>query len=264
MIDDFLLRALAAGIGVALVAGPIGTFTVWRRMAFFGAALAHSALLGVFGGILLGIDLNIAIIVVAIAIAALLAGLEGQQTLTRDTLLSIVAHGSLALGLVAIAFLETLRVDLLAYLFGDLLAVTAADLVWIYAGGLAALAVLVAIWRPLLALTVHDELARVEGVRAGLVNAVFMLLIAVTVAVAIKIVGLLLIVALLVVPAATARRFARTPEQMAVLASLFGCVSVAGGLGASLVWDTPSGPSVVVVACLLFVLSLLSPQRATV
>ncbi len=259
--DDFVLRALVAGVGVAAVAGPIGSFTVWRRMAFFGAALAHSALLGVFLGLVLGTDLNVTIIAVAVLLAGLLAVLERQKTVTRDTLLSIAAHGSLALGLVALAFVETLRVDLLSYLFGDLLAVTTEDLYWIYGGGGAALAVLAVIWRPLLSLTVHDELARVEGAKAGIVNAAFMVLIAVTVAVAIKIVGLLLIVALLVIPAATARRLARTPEQMAATASGLGCIAVAGGLGASLLWDTPTGPTIVVVATVLFGISTLLPVR---
>ena len=167
-----------------------------------------------------------------------------------------MSHAGLALGLVALSFFETLRIDLLAYLFGDVLAVTSGDLAWIYGGGLLALLVLVAIWRPLLAITVHDDLARAEGVAVLPVRLAFVLLIAVVIAIAMKIVGILLITSLLIIPAATARRFARTPEQMAVLAVVAGTAAVAGGLGGSLALDTPSGPSIVVAAFALFLMSL--------
>jgi len=261
--DDFVLRALAAGVGIALVAGPLGCFVLWRRMAFFGAALAHSALLGIALGFALGVSPNLGIFVVALLVALVLTALGRQHQLSGDTVLGIVAHVALAAGLVVFAFLETLRVDLLAYLFGDLLSVSRADLLWIYGGGLAVLATLAALWRPLLSLTVHAELAQVEGIPATRLNLVFMLLIALTVAVAVKIVGLLLVTALLVVPAAAARRASPTPERMAALASLTGCLSVLGGLGASLAWDAPTGPAVVVVAGLFFMLSLLLPRAKT-
>ena len=259
--DDFLLRALAAGIGVALVAGPLGSFMVWRRMAYFGDALAHSALLGIALGFLAGINTTLGIILTCTVLAVLLAALERRRTLASDTLLGIMAHSSLALGLVVLAFLLSLRVDLFAYLFGDLLAVTVTDLYWIYGGGALGLIVLGAIWRPLLALTVHEELARVEGVRVAPVQLAQMLLIAVVIAVAMKIVGILLITSLMIIPPAAARRFASTPERMAALAAAVGCLAVAGGLAGSLAWDTPAGPSVVVCAALLFVLMSAWPRR---
>ena len=259
---DFLLRAFLAGLGVALVAGPLGSFVVWRRMAYFGDALAHAALLGVALGVLAGVNVTLGIIAACLVTALLLLGLQRQRLLASDTLLGLLAHGSLSLGLVALAFLETVRIDLMGYLFGDVLAVTAADLAWIYGGGGAALVILAAIWRPLLAVTVHEELARVEGVNVTAVNMAFMVLIALVIAVALKIVGILLITSLLIIPAAAARRFAATPEQMAVLAAAFGVLAVAGGLLASLVWDTPSGPSIVVAAVALFALALPWRRRA--
>jgi zinc transport system permease protein len=258
---DFVLRALAAGIGVALVSGALGCFLVWRRMAYFGATLAHSALLGIALGLLLDIDTNLAILAVCMAVSALLVGLQLQGRLATDTLLGILAHATLALGLVVIAFMETLRIDLMAYLFGDILAVTPVDLAWIYAGGAVVLAALVVLWRPLLFITVHEELAQVDGIRTGVVRLAFMLLISVVIAVAMKIVRLLLIVSMLISPAAAARRLAATPEQMALLAILFGCLAVLGGLGASMKWDTPAGPSIVVVASGLFFVMLALPQR---
>ena len=215
MIDDFLIRAFAAGFGVVLLAGPLGCFIVWRRMAYFGDSLAHSALLGVALGLILGINPTLGIAVGSVTLAVLLLLLQRQRRLASDTLLGLMSHAGLALGLVALSFFETLRIDLLAYLFGDVLAVTTADLAWIYGGGLLALLVLAAIWRPLLAITVHDDLARAEGVAVLPVRLAFVLLIAVVIAIAMKIVGILLITSLLIIPAATARRFARTPEQMA-------------------------------------------------
>lgn len=254
MFDDFFARALAGGIGVALATGPLGCFMVWRRMAYFGDSIAHSALLGVLLGVVLGIDLNGGIILMCVALALLLLLLQQQRRLATDTLLGILAHGTLALGLVGISFLQSVRVDLMTYLFGDILAITGRDLIWIYGGGGAVLIATALIWRPLLAVTVHEELARAEGVRAGLVRIVFTLLIALAVAIAMKIIGLILIVSLLIIPAATARRLARSPEQMALLASAIGAVAVAGGLHGSLAWDTPSGPSIVVAALALFTL----------
>ncbi len=255
--DEFLVLALAAGGGVALVAGPLGCFVVWRRMSYFGAALAHAALLGVALGLLLGVNVTLAILAVCVAAALLLAGLERDRRFATDTLLGIIAHAALACGLVAIAFLPTVRVDLMGYLFGDILAVTRADLIWIYGGGAACLAALALIWRPLLALTVQEDLARVEGVAVARTRLVFMLIIAFVIAIAMKIVGVLLIVSLLIIPAAAARRFAATPEAMAVGAAIIGMVAVAGGLGLSLATDAPAGPAIVMTATAIFLATLL-------
>ncbi|MFQ5970901.1 MAG: metal ABC transporter permease [Alphaproteobacteria bacterium] len=257
--DDFIVRAALGGIGVAAVAGPLGAFVVWRRMAYFGDSLAHSALLGVALGLLLGTSLNLSIIAVCLAAAILLVLLQQQRYLATDTLLGILAHGSLSLGLVAIAFLETVRFDLLSLLFGDVLAISVRELRWIYLAGALSLAMLAVIWRPLLAITVHEDLARVEGVPVLPVRLAFMLLIAIVIAFALKVVGIILITSLLIIPAAAARRLSRTPEQMAVMAAILGSVAVLGGLWGSWSWDTPSGPSIVVAAVVLFVLSLAAP-----
>ncbi len=262
ILDDFVIRALVAGIGIAIVAGPLGCFIVWRRMAYFGDTMAHSALLGIALGFLLALDLTLGVIVVTVTIAALLVLLQQRRPwLAADTLLGILSHASLSVGLVAIGLMTWLRVDLLGYLFGDVLAVTAADIALIYAGGLAALTVLAFIWRPLLAATVHEDLARAEGIPAGRVRLAFMVLIAVVIALAMKVVGILLITSLLIIPAAAARRFAGTPEAMAALAALAGCAAVGLGLFASLRFDTPSGPSIVVAAAALFAASLLPVSR---
>jgi zinc transport system permease protein len=252
IMDDFLLYGLIGGIGVAAVAGPLGCFAVWRRMAYFGDSLAHAALLGVAGGFLLSIDVTIAIAATCLLFAIGLVMLQQQHRIATDTLLGILSHAALAAGLVALGLMETLRVDLLGYLIGDILAVSLRDLVIIYVGGTFVLVILSLVWRPLLAYTVHEELARAEGVPVMRVRLAFTLLLAIVIAISMKIIGILLITSLLIIPAATARRFATTPEQMAVMAGIVGAIAVVAGLFASLRWDTPAGPSVVVAAFLLF------------
>ncbi|WP_257253353.1 MULTISPECIES: zinc ABC transporter permease subunit ZnuB [unclassified Endozoicomonas] len=253
---ELLLTALLAGSGVAIVAGPLGCFVVWRKMAYFGDTLSHSALLGVALGLLLDIDLNLTIIVCSLFLAVLLVSLQEQQKMASDTLLGILAHSSLSLGLVAVSFSENVRIDMMSYLFGDILATAPTDLLWIYGGGALVLTTLAWLWRPLLAMTIHAELAQVEGFPVKRTKLILTLLMALVIAVAMKIVGVLLITSLMIIPAATAQRFSRTPEQMAIIAGIIGLLSVAGGLTASWQLDTPSGPSVVVCSFLIFVLGL--------
>ncbi|MHA1597687.1 MAG: iron chelate uptake ABC transporter family permease subunit [Alphaproteobacteria bacterium] len=262
---DFLIRAALAGLLVAALAGPLGAFVVWRRMAYFGATLSHSALLGITLGLLIGIDAVFGVIAVGVVVALIL-GLNARGgkpgMLSEDTLLGILAHGALAVGLVVVSFMDDVRFDLMAYLFGDILAVGMSDLYLLAGGAVAVLAVLALLWRPLLSATVNEELAQVEGVPVVRVRLAYMLLLAVTVALAMKIVGILLVTSLLIIPAATARWLSRTPEQMALGAALVGGLSVLGGLGASYMVDTPSGPSIVVAALALFVVArVVSPLR---
>ena len=265
MFDDFFTRAVLAGIGIALVAGPLGCFVVWRRMAYFGDTMAHSALLGVALSTALEFNLMLGVFSVAALVSVALVLLQRRGTLSTDALLGILSHSTLALGLVMVAFMTWVRIDLLGFLFGDILAVSRGDLVAIAIGGIVVLAGLALLWRPLLAATVNPEIAEAEGMRPERSRFVFMLLMALVIAIAMKIVGILLITSLLIIPAATARRFAKTPEIMAVLAALVGAIASTGGLFASLNFDTPSGPSIVVAALVLFLLSLLpwpTPQWA--
>ena len=258
MLDDFFVRALVAGVGVAAVAGPLGCFVVWRRMAYFGDTIAHSALLGVALALMLETHVMVGVFCVSVAVALALVVLQRAGTLSSDTILGILSHSALALGLVIVALMTWLRVDLMAYLFGDILSVSRTDIALVYLGGAAVLACLVALWRPLLAATASSDLARAEGLMPARTNLVLMLLIAGVIAITIKIVGILLITALLIVPAATARRFAATPEMMAVFASGAGVAAVCAGLFASLRLDTPSGPSIVAAALAIFLASLLA------
>jgi zinc transport system permease protein len=225
-------------------------------MAYFGDTMAHAALLGVALALLLEIHITLGVFAITAAVAFALLLLQRQQALPTDALLGILSHSTLALGLVMVAFMAWVRIDLLSYLFGDLLAVSRLDIALIYGGGAVVLAILAAVWRPLLAGTVSEELAAAEALRPERARLIFMLLMAGVIAIAMKIVGILLITSLLVIPAATARRFAAGPEQMALLAAVTGALAVGLGLFGSLEFDTPSGPSVVVAALALFLVSL--------
>jgi zinc transport system permease protein len=265
MLDDFFSRAILAGVGVALVAGPLGCFIVWRRLAYFGDTLSHAALLGVAIALLFEVNITLAVFAVSVCVSLALLLLQKRATLSSDSLLGLLAHSALAVGLVVLAFMTWVRVDLMGFLFGDILAVSRTDIAVIWIGGIGVLAVLAFTWRSLFAATVNVELARAEGMSPERANVVFMLLMAAVIAISMKIVGVLLITALLIIPAAAARRFATGPEQMAVLASVIGVAAVVGGLFGSLEWDTPAGPSIVVAALALFIISVLPlPKQSKV
>jgi len=257
---DFLLNALLAGIAVALVAGPLGAFAVWRRMAYFGDTLAHSALLGITFGLLLGINLNLAVAIGCLLLALILVAMQNNRFLATDTLLGILSHSTLALGLVCVSLFSNTRIDLLAYLFGDILSVNKLDIITIWLISAAVIGALIWLWRPLLAITVHEELAQVEGIPVNKVRTALMLLMALVIAIAMKVVGVLLITALLIIPAAGSRRLTHTPETMAIVASLLGAAAVTIGLYASYLWDSPAGPSIVLAAAALFTLTLTKKQ----
>ncbi len=257
MFDDFFSRALIGGFGVAVVAGPLGCFIIWRRLAYFGDTLSHSALLGVAIALLLELNITLSVFIVSVLVALMLLLLQKRASLSSDALLGLLAHSVLAIGLVVLAFMTWVRVDLMGFLFGDILAITTVDLALIWGGGAVVLAFLAKIWRALFAATVSYDLALAEGNKPDQVNLLFMVLMAAVIAVSMKIVGVLLITALLIIPAAAARRFATSPEQMAVIAIILGIVSVYIGLNGSLEFDTPAGPSIVVAALACFVLSVL-------
>ena len=256
MIDDFFIRALLAGIGLALMAGPLGCFVIWKRMAYFGDTLSHGALLGVALGLLFELHLELSVFLVCGLIAVTLFLLQRRASISSDALLGILAHASLAIGLVVLSLMTWIRVDLMGLLFGDILAVSHRDLT-VIAGTLVMTSIVLALtWRSLFAATVSRELAEAEGLNPRRSEIIFMLLIASVIAVAIKIVGVLLITSLLIIPAATARRISLSPAQMMLVSSIIGVFAVILGLTGSLNLDTPSGPSIVVASVGLFLISM--------
>lgn len=258
MLDDFFTRAVLAGVGTALIAAPLGCFVVWRRLAFFGDTLAHASLLGVAFGLLLEVQTMLSVFGVGLAVAFLLVVLQRGTQLADDALLGIIAHGSLALSVVTLALVAPGQVDLTALLFGDILAVSVTELAIIWLGGAIVLALLATQWTALFVASVDAELAQAEGLSPGRANLVFVILMAATVAVAIRTVGALLVTSLLLLPASGARQLVSGPEAMALVAALIGVAAACAGLFGSLHLDTPTGPSIVVAALGLFALCVLS------
>ncbi len=258
---EFLLLALIAGLGVALIAAPLGSFVVWQRLAYFGDTLAHSSLLGVAFSLLFSIGIQAAITTSCLIVAIVLLLWQSQRQLPTDTLLGIISHSSLALGLILVSLFDTGRVDLTQYLLGDILSTTRNDIFMVLSVAITVGILIWRFWKPLLAITVNESLAQVEGIPVKRTKLILMFMLAITIAVAIKIVGILLITALLIIPAAGARYLSRTPEQMVLFAAMLGCLAVCGGLASSFFWDTPAGPSIVAVSSLLFLFALSLRKR---
>ena len=262
MFDDFFIRALIAGIGIAIVTGPLGCLVIWRRLSYFGDTLSHSALLGVTLAYAFSINISLSVFIISGAVALLLLSLQKRTKLAGDALLGLLAHSTLAIGLVLIGFLSSIRFDLMGLLFGDILAVTIEDIFIIWFGGLIILGILFYIWKSIFAATVNYDLAAAEGMKPDLSNFIFTLLLAGVIALSIKMIGALLITGLLLIPAATARSLSSNPRQMVILSILVGIISVILGLFSSLELNTASGPSIIVAALVLFILSLISFKRS--
>ena len=256
MFDDFIVRALLAGTGVAIVTGILGCFVVWRRMAYFGDSLSHTALLGVALGMLYHINLTFTIIAVCAFCAILIVHLQQKKILATDTLLGIMAHGALSVGLVSVSLMDNVRFNLHDYLFGDILTITPLDLIWIYASGAGVVFLLIWNWSKLTLMTVHEDLAMAEGVNVFAMHLLLMLLMTITVAISLQIVGILLITSMLIIPAATARQISSSPEMMAVIAILCGIIAVFSGIFGSMWLDIPSGPAIVASGTVIFVIVL--------
>lgn len=258
---DILLPAWLAGLLLSLITAPLGAFVVWRKMAYFGDTLSHSALLGVALGIFLHIDPYIAVIVMTIVLALLLVWIEHKTSYSVDTVLGIIAHTALSLGVITIALLDNVRVDLMSYLFGDLLAISYDDIGFIAIGVVVIATVLTLFWKKFLSITISPELAQIEGLNVARLRLLLMILTALTIALSMKFVGALIITSLLIIPSATARRFVRTPETMVAMAVVFSILAVTGGLWFSSLKDTPAGPSVVVCSGAIFALSLWRKEK---
>ncbi len=260
MIDPFLLKAAFAGLLVAWVAAPLGCLVVWRRMAYFGDATGHAALLGVALALSLSMPPIVGVVVVASAMA-LAVTFATRGGFAADTMLGVFSHAALAIGLVAAAILPGVRLNLINTLLGDILTVSTIEILWIAGGGAVILVVIAASWRGLLNATLSPELMAAEGGSLLRDKLTFTLSLALFVALAMKLVGILLITAMLILPAAAAAPLARSPERMVGLAALIGSLSVLGGLWMSWEADTPAGPSVIVVAAGIFALTALRPKR---
>jgi len=260
MFDDFFTRALLAGIGLSALVGPLGCLIIWRRMSFFGDTLAHAALLGIALAVMADLSPMIGVPVVTLATCVALLVAKNSQRLSSDTILAILAHSTLAFGLVLIAISGSRAVNVNGLLFGDILAVSTNDLVVIYGGGAIVMGIIFWRWRRLLAAIVSPEIAEAEGLSPQRAEWLFMILIAFVVSISLKLVGVLLITALMIIPAAAARHFGGSPELMAAMASLFGVIGSVSGLYGSAYFDTPSGPSIILASAFILAIVMLLPR----
>ena len=250
---DFVLKALIAGLGIAVICGVMGCFVVWRKMAYFGDSLAHSALLGIAIGLAAGITMSVAVTMVCLTFAVLLFWLQHRGVLATDTLLGILSHGALSAGIVLLSLMK-IPVDLHGLLFGDILTVTPMDLTLIASGLVVILGVMIKFWSPLVLATVSEDLAKAEGVNTKFLQLLILILMTITVAVSVRMVGVLLITSMLIIPAATARPLTRSPEAMAITAITIGMMAVISGMVVSIEANTPTGPSMVVMLAAFFAL----------
>lgn len=256
-IIKFLALPILSGLILSLAAGPLGSLMVWRRMAYFGDTVAHSALLGVAIALMIEADSTLMVGLVALGIALLLWIAEYRALVATDTLLGILSHTSLAVGMIVFSLAPSQQVSLTGLLFGDILLIDNTQIAWVAAISLSAAALVAWRWKALILITLSEDLAAAEGVGVKRHRWLLSSLIALTVATAIPVVGILLITALLIIPAATARYWASTPKRMALIASFICSIGVVAGLSGALWFNLPSGPSIVVVLTLCYTLSRL-------
>jgi zinc transport system permease protein len=258
----FLILALLGGLGLAVISAPLGVFMVWQKQSYFGATLAHSALLGISLGLFFSINLTLSVIVFSFVMAIFIHSLQKTNTLSSDTLLGLLAHTTLALGLVVLSLMHNVQIDFMSYLFGDILSLSKTDLIWIFGLFILTLIFFYRHWQDMLNVTLNPQLAQVEGVAVQKIQLTYTLLLSLMIALSMKLVGVLLVTSLLIIPAAAARRISNTPEQMLGYTLIIGCLSIVFGIFSSMLWNIPTGPSIVMVASAIFVLLWIFSRKA--
>jgi zinc transport system permease protein len=260
-VEDFIVRALIAALGISIITGSLGCFVIWKRMSYFSESISHSALLGVSLGLATGLGIHTGLVVIGVIFASLIVVLQQRKILSNDAILGIFSHLALSLGIVILSIVGGSNTDYFSLLFGDILSITHQDIIWIYAILIIVVGLLVIFWQRLLLLTLNEELAVSQGLNSAIYQLLFMLMIALTVSVSVQIVGVLLITSLLIIPPAVARMFARTPKAMAFQSIGISIAAVLMGLSASLFYDLATGPMIVIALGVLFVASQLLPRR---
>ncbi|MBW8308432.1 MAG: metal ABC transporter permease [Candidatus Paracaedibacteraceae bacterium] len=252
--QEFVQRALLAGMGLAIPMGILGCFMLWRRMSFFSDAMGHAAILGVIGGLILHIHPQMAVAAIALLAAFILSRYRDSSRLPLDTWLGAVSYGGLSLGLCLMALYPSVRVNPEAILFGEILSVTWTDVLWVLAVAIGTPLLFWKIWRPVVLITMDEDWAATNNTPVYSIQMIFLTTIALVTAVGLKITGALLLPALMIFPAATASYFARSPETMVITSSLVAIVSFMSGALVSFWFDLPTGPAIVVISLLLMVI----------
>jgi zinc transport system permease protein len=255
-LDDFLLRAVLAGLIMVVIAAPMGCLMVWQRLAFLSDTLGHAAVLGVGLGLMLQLEPIFGVLAVALVIVFSLSRVSSFNSALSETTLAIISHTGLAGGIILVGLLPGPAVNLEAILFGDLLATTSADLLNLLLTTVLLLVLLLRHWRAFVAVSVSREIAQAEGIEVRRIQFLMYIMIALLVAVMMKVMGVLLIAAMLVIPTTSARLFSRSPEQMVYISGLYGLFALGGGITSSFHFDWQTGPAIVVSATVLLLLTL--------
>jgi zinc transport system permease protein len=255
-LDDFLVRSVIAGLIMVAIAAPMGCLMVWQRLAFLSDTLGHAAVMGVGLGLLLEVTPVFGVLAVALLIVFSLNRVNSFNSALSETTLAIISHTGLAGGIILVGLLPAQAVNLEAILFGDLLATTRADLTRLLITTAVLLLLLLHHWRSFVAVSVSREIAQAEGIEVRKVQLLMYIMIALLVAVMMKVMGVLLIAAMLVIPTSSARLFSRSPEQMVAVSALYGLGALAGGISSSFHFDWQTGPAIVVSATMLLLITL--------
>ena len=262
LLDDFVIRALIAGIFMVSIAAPMGCLMVWQRLAFLSDTLGHAAVLGVGIGIGLQLHPMFGVLAVVLLIVLSLSRVNNFNNALSETALAIISHSGLAAGLILLGTLPNRNISLESILFGDLLATSVNDLMMIAITVAVLVFLLLHHWRSFVAVSVSREIAQAEGIEVRKTQFLMYLMIALLVAVMMKVMGVLLIAAALVIPTSSARLVSRSPEQMVLFSAIFGMGSLAGGMTSSFHFDWQTGPAIVLSAAVLLVITLVVKHLA--
>ena len=257
--EPFLLRALLAGIGISLITAPLGCFVVWQRMAYLGEAMAHSGLMGIVLAMAFASALSFGLGIAFLLLAFGLYWLRQKRGLTSDTALGILSHSMLALGLVLFSLMQ--GSNLVGFLFGNILGISWTEIAVIYIGAVVINLLIKLCWKPLLMTIAYQELAQAEGIKTNWLQIMLLVLMAAAMTLGFRLAGVLLISSLLLLPAAAAAQISRSPLQMVLLSCNAGIMATILGLLFSIQYDTPSGPSIVLAAALIFLLHALIAKK---
>jgi zinc transport system permease protein len=253
--ENFLIRAILVGLGLVSAMCPLGCVVLWRRLSYFVDAIAHASLLGIVIGLSYRHLMHPIIIVFSMIFACILFLLRREQS--TDALITIFSYVFLSLGLFLLVFIpHNTQIDLFSFLFGDVLLASWKDIAFIGTCTCLLLVWFYFRWQHLLLLSISEDLAVIEGINPRRIEFEFMMIVAFFIALSISIVGVLLIVALLVIPASAARNLSSSAKDMLILSVFMGAISFLVGIGASYYLDTPSGPSIVLASTIIFIMSL--------
>ncbi len=261
MLDDFLIRSLLAGSLMVMVAAPMGCLMVWQRLAFLADTLGHASVLGIALALILSLQPVLGVLLVIAIIMFIVRLSSGDRPVAfSESVLAIISHTGLAGGILLLGVFGFGNISLEALMFGDLLATTVTDLVFIAGTVALLLALLWWRWHDFVAVSVSPEIAQAEGIAVKKVQLILYLMIALLIAVMMKIMGVLLIGAMLVIPVNAARNFSRGPEQMMWISLLFGALSLYSGVFFSWQFDWQTGPAIVVVAAAWLLVSIVAKK----